>query len=178
MVERWAAVKGYEGYYEVSTEGRVRSLDRTVEQRANGGKMMSRFAPGRVLKGGTGRKGYLQVTLCLDGSTAVRPVHQLVLEAFVGSRPNGFVADHIDGNHLNNTPDNLRWVSYRANAINRHSPRGNNTHVGVDYRSARRKPWRAKSTTMQGRSQHIGYFATEAEAVAAYQAFKAAQFSG
>lgn len=65
-------------------------------------------------------RGYQTVTLPRKGVSAVtRPVHLLVLETFVGPRPPGMVARHLDGNNLNNTLRNLRWGTPQQNAADR-----------------------------------------------------------
>lgn len=111
--ERWLPVVGFEGKYEVSDLGRVRSLDRMVST-SNGTGL--RPCQGRVLS--TQKRdgnGYVQHTLS-DG-TRKRPAtaHVLVLEAFIGPRPDGNIIRHLDGNSLNNTLSNLRWGTQAAN---------------------------------------------------------------
>lgn len=118
--ERWLPVVGWEGCYSVSDQGRVRSEDRVI-QRRNG---TMAFARGQVLKpfpySGTQGRRYLCVELARDGGTETRrPVHLLVLEAFVGPRPPGTLGCHWDDNRDNNTLANLRWDSPLANARDR-----------------------------------------------------------
>lgn len=96
--ERWLPVVGYEGLYEVSDLGRVRSLDRNVTTR-NG----VRRYKGKILAM-TPVNGYPSVALSLVGKQDTRPVHQLVLEAFAGPRPAG-----QEGRHLNDVPADCRW---------------------------------------------------------------------
>src|SRR6266576_797367 len=100
MNETWRAVIGYEGLYEVSDLGRVRSLPTNDRWRRNG----------RILNQATHPNGYKQVGL----SNAFRrkrtwTVHHLVLTAFIGPRPVGLESRHLDGNPGNNTPGNLAW---------------------------------------------------------------------
>jgi NUMOD4 motif./HNH endonuclease. len=97
--EEWRDIPGYEGLYRVSNMGRVYSTRRG----------------GRMLKPTLRRKGYLAVALSRNGSARMRLIHQLVLEAFVGPRPEGFVTRHLDGDPANNTLDNLRWGTYAEN---------------------------------------------------------------
>lgn len=104
--ERWRAVAGYEGLYEVSDQGRLRSL------RTSGpGK---RGVGGLIGTVGTG--GYVQGNL-FDGRGGSRPfrMHVLVLEAFVGPRPLGKLSRHLDGNHANNRVENLAWGTQLEN---------------------------------------------------------------
>lgn len=114
MIERWAPVPGYEGYYEVSDLGRVRSISRVVEGRwgptQRGEKLLAAHPAG-------GR--YLKVSLCRDGSLAQKQVHTLVLEAFVGPAPERHQCDHIDFDIGNNALENLRWVPIYSNITRR-----------------------------------------------------------
>ena len=114
MAEEWRPIAGFEGVYDVSSEGRVRSLPRVVEY---GGtrKGISRNAPGRIL---TARRQthYPNVSLYTGNKNrVVRLIHRLVLEAFVGPRPDGMHACHNDGNRLNNSVSNLRWDTITEN---------------------------------------------------------------
>jgi len=109
----WRAVPGWEGYFEVSDDGRVRSLDRKVSHPTSG----TRRLKGRELKqakAGTGG-GYFYVTLTRAGERRNKYVHTLVLEAFVGPQPEGMEACHGPAGRYVNTPDNLRWDTRKAN---------------------------------------------------------------
>jgi hypothetical protein len=172
MVEEWRAVPGWEGLYEVSDQGRVRSLDRIVVQQARFG-MIERFAPGRIMAIGKDAKGYRQCRLFNAGVSRHFHVHVLVLMAFVGPRPDGWVGDHINGVCDDNRPENLRWVSYRDNARNRFAPRGENPHVGIDFVPSRNQ-WRARATDASGRRRHLGHYANAETAAAAYRQFRKA----
>lgn len=107
----WAAISGYEGAYEVSNLGSVRSLDR-IDSRGN-------RAWGRVLKPYVTATGHLRVTLSLESETRRIFVHRLVLAAFTGPAPEGTQACHNDGDPANNAAANLRWDSASANARDR-----------------------------------------------------------
>jgi hypothetical protein len=109
----WRAVPGWEGYFEVSDDGRVRSLDRTVPHPTSG----SRRLRGRELKQAeSGPMRYRYVTLTRSGERRNKYVHTLVLEAFVGPRPEGAEACHGPAGRYVNTPENLRWDTKKANA--------------------------------------------------------------
>lgn len=111
LEENWRPVLGYEGLYEVSDLGSVRSLDRTVPHKRFG----TWFRAGKVLSWGVPRDGYPGVTLC-DGKTKTRRmVHDLVLETFVGSRPVGMWGLHHDDDRMNNRVSNLRWGTPKEN---------------------------------------------------------------
>lgn len=114
--EMWKPVPEYEGLYEVSNLGRVRSVDRVVVDKNNVPKVLR----GRVLKHTFDRQKErvqnAQVVLSRGGVTTSRTVHSLVLEAFVGPRPDGMEACHFpDKSHENNRLDNLRWDTYQGN---------------------------------------------------------------
>lgn len=99
-MEAWKPVLGWEGLYEVSDAGRVRSLHRPTPA---------------VLKPTTMKSGHHQVMLCRDGLRSGRLVHSLVLEAFVCRRPPGKQSLHRNGRPACNTLDNLRWGTRREN---------------------------------------------------------------
>lgn len=107
--EQWRPVVGHEGSYEVSNLGHVRSIDRILTF-ADG---RERRAAGRELKPwANGRTGHLCVGLA---GKCRYLVHVLVLEAFIGPRPDGLVACHNNGVATDNRIENLRWDTYGAN---------------------------------------------------------------
>lgn len=113
-VEKWRAVVGWEGFYEVSDRGRARSLDRAVQTRGRG----LRHLRGRILKQGlVGRAPYLYfgVGLSHRGRRVSIAVHLLVLQAFRGPRPHGYVACHGPRGSRINTFDNLSWGTLSKN---------------------------------------------------------------
>jgi hypothetical protein len=113
----WRAVLGYEEFYEVSDTGRVRSFDRFVNHWRGG----QRLVKGRELKSfftsKSRERDYLRVGLYKrDRRLRVYGVHVLVLEAFVGPRPEGLVACHYNGVSTDNRLENLRWDTLSANS--------------------------------------------------------------
>ena len=110
--ENWRPVVGWEGFYSVSDVGRVRSEDRTII-RADGvavhlkGQLMSPVRKNRT--------GHHCVALMRNSRPTHAFVHRLVLEAFVGPRPDGMVGCHWDDNPDNNRVENLRWATVSEN---------------------------------------------------------------
>jgi len=112
MSESWRPIPGWEGYYEASDRGRIRSLARRVPGRRPAGQAV----PGRVLKLVPDTHGYLTVTLCRNGTGERGYVHRLVLLAFVGAPLPGLEGCHNDGDCTNNRLGNLRWDTSAANS--------------------------------------------------------------
>lgn len=108
---KWKPVVDFEGFYEVSSCGQVRSVDRQVAQ-SHCNK--TRLWRGKVLKQTiASTRGYCMVSLSMRGKTYKKYVHRLVAETWLESRNE--TVNHKDGNKLNNTVDNLEWVSYSYN---------------------------------------------------------------
>lgn len=108
MVEVWKPIKNYEGCYEISNLGRVKSLARQVK----GGRITEEI----ILKPVKNSHGYLQVDLCLSGKMKHHKIHRLVAEAFIPKTDEAKdTVNHIDYNKFNNCVDNLEWLSNREN---------------------------------------------------------------
>lgn len=108
----WVAVKGYEGLYEVSDRGRVRSLDRWAENRGSKTRM---FLKGKLLSPRSNR-GYPHVSLSKGGKVRPFGVHVLVAIAFLPPpNPGQDQVNHKDGDPTNNCWDNLEWATSQEN---------------------------------------------------------------
>ncbi len=114
MSEQWRAVIGYEGNYEVSSKGRVKSLNRIVPV-IRQGKLGTRRIPERILKPGRHVAGYPQVFLYREGTPRMEQIHQLVAAAFVGPRPEGHEVRHRDGDSGNPRATNLTYGTRKQN---------------------------------------------------------------
>ena len=101
-MKKWKPVKGYEGLYDVSADGEVRSTRR-------------QGAPGGLRKLYVNQDGYHMVKLCKDGKERRWMVHRLVYEAFVSVIPDGLEINHIDENKQNNHVSNLEAISHVEN---------------------------------------------------------------
>lgn len=110
--EKWVPIRGYEGSYEVSNYGNVRSLSRVVEYK-HGGK--GRFWPSKIIKQWMPKNGYLTVTLKLENKGSNFMVHRLVGIHFIDNPNNGWQINHKDNNKLNNKVVNLEWVTQSEN---------------------------------------------------------------
>lgn len=111
--EIWKPVKGYEGLYEVSNKGNVRSVDRYVMY---GNRYC--FLKGKPKKAFPNSMGYLRAMLHKNKKGKNYFVHRLVAEAFIPNPNNLPCIDHIDRNYLNNSVDNLRWCTQKENCNN------------------------------------------------------------
>lgn len=108
----WKPVKGYEGIYEVSNDGRVKSLARLKECGHPGAKQMTKE---RLLKIKADRMGYPRVKLSKNGVAKLIPLHRVVALSFVENPHNKPEVNHIDGDKTNNLPDNLEWATRSEN---------------------------------------------------------------
>lgn len=119
--EGWKDISGYEGVYQVSDLGRVKSLSRFVPNTLHGQILKKE----RLLKGYADTYGHIQVSLYKDGKESKKYVHKLVAYYFMGHETDGTtnrVIDHIDENKLNNSRDNLQIISHKEN-ITKHFKR-------------------------------------------------------
>lgn len=124
MVETWKYIKGYEGLYQVSSLGNVRSVERYAKT-----KHGSRFVQGKELTKTEDRDGYLRVCLSKNNVKRTYTVHRLVANAFLQNPMNYPSINHIDENKKNNVYTNLEFCSIRYN----------NTFNNGQYRRAEKR---------------------------------------
>lgn len=109
--EIWIAIKGYEGYYEVSTLGNVRSVDKYIER--NNGQIY--FRKGKILKPREGKNGYYYVVLSKNNQQKTKKNHRLVAENFIPNYDNKPEVNHKSLIKSENFLDNLEWVTTSEN---------------------------------------------------------------
>lgn len=110
--EIWKPIKGYEGLYEVSNFGRVRSLDHIVKSKGG-----TRMVKGRIIQSRSKTNGYMRVNLWKDNVANTFLVHRLVAEAFLDNPNNYTEVNHKDENKQNNKDSNLEWCTHQYNMV-------------------------------------------------------------
>lgn len=140
--EEWRSIPGFEGYYRVSSHGRVASIRR-------------RGTPGGLIAVSIANTGYPTVSLFRDGKHAMRQVHALIAAAFLGPRPSEMEVRHLDGNKLHCVISNLAYGTHSENvrdllrhgthyqANKTHCPRGHPYDEANTYRSPGKRDCRA-----------------------------------
>lgn len=116
MGEVWVDIKDYEGLYQVSNLGRVKSLDRIVQVNKYG-KIINKKIKGTIMKPNKNQKGYEGVQLCKNGNIKAYRIHRLVATHFIKNniKSNKAQVNHINGNKLDNSSQNLEWVTPSQN---------------------------------------------------------------
>jgi hypothetical protein len=112
MIEIWKDIEGYEGLYQVSNQGNVRSLDRYVKRGNH-----DLFKHGVLLKQGTHKQGYKLVYLSKDNLSKTVKVHRLVAMAFIDRIEGKNTVNHINAIKDDNRPENLEWTTQRENIL-------------------------------------------------------------
>lgn len=113
--EIWRDINGFEGFYQVSNQGRVRSLDRTVDKAG-----VNKVVRGKVLRPSISNTGYEKVDLYFGGQRTKAYVHRLVASAFLPNTDELAYVNHRDENKLNNTAQNLEWCTPSYNSTYGH----------------------------------------------------------
>jgi hypothetical protein len=153
MIEIWKTIEGYNGMYEVSSLGRVKSVQKW------------RGSSFRILGDRPSRKGYNTASLYKNKKSKTFSVHQLVAVAFLGHEIDGMKnqVDHIDGNKKNNCVDNLQILSAEAHIIKTYSQKPSSSkYIGVSW-DGKNKKWRA-SITKNNINYNLGRFDNELDA--------------
>ena len=153
IMEEFRDIKGYEGLYQVSDLGNVKSIGKVKE---------------RILKPNKGNSGYLKVGLSKKGKVKTKNIHKLVAESFLNHIPSGFklVVDHRNNIKTDNKLENLQLVTAREN-LSKDRKGGTSNYIGVEWNKKRSK-WRAH-IRINGKSKFLGSFTDELKAAEAYQ---------
>jgi hypothetical protein len=152
-IEIWKDTPNYEGHYQVSSFGNIKSL---------------KFGKERILKPIINSHGYYSVKLSKTGKPKMFQVHVLVAMAFLNHIPCGheIVVDHKDTIKLNNNIYNLQLITTREN-LSKDKKGGSSQYTGVCWYRPYNK-W-LSSIQINGKLKHLGYFHCELEASKAYQ---------
>lgn len=117
--EIWKDIRGYKGLYQISSSGKIRSVDREITQEKDG-TVFTRKMKGRELKTGILNSGYQVVWLSKNGIVKALTIHRLVAKAFIPNPQNKKDINHIDGNKTNNKASNLEWTTRSENVKHSH----------------------------------------------------------
>jgi len=159
-MERWLPIAEYEGLYEVSDRGNIKSLGRWI--RHPKGRAWSKE---RVLKPIVHKSGHKSVILCRDGDRQKLSIHRLVLLAFVGPCPPAHECCHGPGGAGDNTVENLRWGTRSSNKLDQrrdgvdyqtrktHCPQGHEYTEENTYRNSNRRSCKTCARDRQRRSR-------------------------
>jgi hypothetical protein len=157
-LEQWKNIPDYEGLYQVSDLGRVKSLERRVFT-LNKNCIYKPI----IIKSFVTKRGYFEVRLCTNNTSKAKKIHRLLAESFIPNPNQKHQVNHIDGNKLNNNILNLEWVNNRENSCHRvKNSNLTSRYVGVSY-FKRDDKWRS-SIQVNGKSIRFGMFNTEEEA--------------
>lgn len=161
--EIWKPIKGYEGIYEISNIGRVKSLRRIVN---NG--YCDYFIEEKILKTSMNTDGYLKITLIKCKKRKTYKIHQLIAIAFLNHIPKGstIVVDHIDNNKLNNNINNIQLITSRLNS-SKDKKNFSSKYTGV-FLCKHLKKWVSR-IYIKGKRVYLGSYSNEIEASSAYQ---------
>ena len=105
-MEEWKDIKGYEGIYQVSNEGNVRSCEREIEYLVKGKYKGKRIFPSVLLKTWINNGGYVLVGLHMNGKTDKRTIHRLVAEEFIQKQDNKHCVGNNETDNTNNNVEN------------------------------------------------------------------------
>lgn len=155
--EIWKDIPGYEGLYQVSNLGRVKSLEKMLWNGRGYFKSKERILKQALTGNKNENKRRLMVILCKEGKKNYN-VHRLVAMAFLGEKPEGLIICHNDGNHLNNNVKNLRYDTYKENTKDsyRHNGKFGVSKLTIDDVVSIRKEYKDKSVKEISDKYNIG----------------------
>ena len=162
--EIWNPVLGYEGLYEVSSYGRVKSTQRVIDSLKCGHQTINE----RILKSYTNGNGYLCVRISKNGTPKTHKIHKLVAMAFLNHVPCGYklVINHKNFTKTDNRLENLEIITQRENCNKKHFSHSS-IFTGVTWNNKQKK-WRAQ-IEINSILNHLGSFDNELAASEAYK---------
>ena len=163
MEEIWKDIPKYEGLYQASNLGRIKSIKRVIYKSDGTIQTLKE----RILSPGNDGRGYYKVLLYKNKKNKTFSVHKLVAMAFFGHEPCGhkMVVNHIDNNPINNKACNLEIVTQRENVFTHHI--GTSKYKGVAW-NKKSKKWESR-IYINGKKKYLGLFEKEIDAHKAYQ---------
>lgn len=163
--EIWKDIPEYEGLYQVSSFGNLKSLERKV----NNSNYSTRIVKEKIMKQSLSNNGYLIVSLWKNNKRTSKTVHSLVAMSFLKHIPisRKTVIDHIDNNKTNNKLSNIQIISNRENSTKDKIPKTGFT--GVYYRKNKKYKRYVAFIRENGKQKYLGYFNTAKEAGDAYK---------
>jgi len=163
-MENWKDVFGYEGFYQVSSFGNVKSMERKVKAPRG----LERLIKERILRCSENKGGYLAVVLCKDGIMSTKYIHQIVAQCFLNHNydDKNLVVNHKNFNRKDNCVSNLEIVTFRENTNKKHL-KSSSQYTGVFWIKKNRK-WMA-SIRIRNKNKYLGSFKDEFKAHLAYE---------
>lgn len=161
-MEEWRDIKGYEGLYQISNEGRVKSLSRIIKYKDG----RDRPTKEKILKQTKDNNGYYYINLSKDSKIKPYRVHVLLYSTFVSEIPKGYVIDHINRNKSDNRLENLRMVSYNINSLNREFKYKPDIYKYKNKKG--KKIYYVLRFSFDGKRKTIGYYDTYEDAEKVY----------
>jgi hypothetical protein len=159
--EVWKDILNYEGLYQVSDLGRVKSLAKT--RRTGKGYSFVREYPEKILSIKNNNNGYKQTTICKDGVLKCFLVHRLVAQSFLHTDDLNKQVNHKNGDKGCNVLDNLEWVSNRENECHKKkNKKCTSIYTGVSFVFKTNK-WRSQ-IFFNSKKVHLGFHDSEIEA--------------
>jgi len=156
--EIWKDIVGFDGLYQISNYGNVKSCIRYVNA-----KFGKRVVNEKLLSLGKDKDGYLMAILCQDGTKQTVKIHRLVANAFIDKIYGKDIVNHIDSNKSNNIVSNLEWVSSLENSCHsRLKMKTSSKYVGVCF-NKKDNNFRA-TATLKGKTVILGRFKNEEDA--------------
>lgn len=158
VAEIWKDIMGFEGLYQISNYGNVKSCKRYVNA-----KFGKRVVNEKLLSLGKDKDGYLMAILCQDGIKQTVKIHRLVANAFIDKIDGKDIVNHIDSNKSNNNLSNLEWVSsLENNCHSRLNIKSTSKYIGVCFHK-KDNNFRA-TATIDGKKINLGGFKNEEDA--------------